>query len=178
MNKVFLSLGANLGNKAKNLSSAIELILNEIGTVEKVSGVYNSEPWGFEAEHCFYNMIVEVHTELNPQDLLRSCQNVEKTIGRIKTHDTFGYTSRVIDIDIVFYEDQIINEEHLIIPHYLMHERFFVLKPMNELAPNFVHPKLKKSIAELLKECDDHSEVNYSGDLSSLSFGSSKKLES
>ncbi len=169
MKKVFLSLGANLGNKSKNLTSAIELIGNEAGVVQKVSGVYNSEPWGFEAEHNFYNMVVEVQTELEPHDLLRSCQNVEKTIGRIKTHDTFGYTSRVIDIDIVFYEDQVVKEEHLIIPHYLMHERFFVLKPMNEIAPDFVHPVLNKTIAELIKECDDHSEVNYSGDLSSLS---------
>ena len=169
MKRVFLSLGANLGDKVKNLTTAIELIENEIGHVVKVSGAYNSEPWGFEAENDFYNMAVEVQTELQPRELLTSCQNIEKTIGRIKTHDTFGYTSRVIDIDIVFYEDQVIEEEHLIIPHNLMHKRFFVLKPMNELDAEFVHPILKKNIAELLQECDDHSEVHYSGELSSLS---------
>lgn len=168
MKKVYLSLGANLGNKVKNLSSAVELIENEVGTVAKVSGVYNSEPWGFEAENNFYNMAVEVQTELNPRELLTTCQNIEKTIGRIKTHDTFGYTSRVIDIDIIFYEDQVVKEEHLVIPHYLMHKRFFVLKPINEIAPDFIHPVLKKSIAELLEECDDHSDVSCSGDLSSL----------
>jgi 2-amino-4-hydroxy-6-hydroxymethyldihydropteridine diphosphokinase len=157
MKKVFLGLGTNMGNRAENLSKAVKSIEIEIGRVLKASSVYETEPWGFHSEEQFLNMVVGVETELTPSALMTKILFIETLLGRERGKKQ--YVSRVIDIDILLYEDQIIQEKNLIIPHPLMHERRFVLEPLFEIETDLVHPVFGKSIKELLNVCNDKSET-------------------
>lgn len=157
MHKVFLGLGTNMGNREANLKEAIAQINRSIGEILNVSSVFETEPWGFEAELNFFNMSVEVETSHTPSGVLGAILMIETQLGRIRTETQ--YSSRVIDIDILFYDDLIMNEITLKIPHPLLHKRKFVLVPLNEIAPDFIHPVLKKSINSLLNSCEDQSEV-------------------
>jgi len=149
MNKVYLALGTNLENKPLNLLRAIIYISKEIGIISALSSVYESKPWGFESDNDFLNMAVCVETLLTPEEILLITQSVEKIIGRKeKTIDI--YHDRIIDIDIIAYEDLIYHSENLQLPHPLFHERKFVLEPLNEIAPDFVHPVLLKKVRELI----------------------------
>ncbi len=157
MKVVFLGIGTNLGDRESNLKEAIAGIEKHIGRVINSSSVYETEPWGFKAEQEFLNIVVKVETELIPTDLLEAILVLEKKLGRIRSENQ--YSSRVIDIDILFYENEIINSEELRVPHPLLHERKFVLVPLCEIEPELVHPVLKKSVTWLLEKCEDKSNV-------------------
>jgi 2-amino-4-hydroxy-6-hydroxymethyldihydropteridine diphosphokinase len=129
---VYLALGTNLGDKNLNLLTAITLIAGRIGVLSAISSVYETEPWGFESENTFLNMAVKVETDLLPLELLHVTQELEKKMGRTKT-STSGYQDRIIDIDIIFYDDLVYESEELTLPHPLYKERRFVVEPLKEL---------------------------------------------
>ena len=157
MTRTFLGLGSDTGDRIKNLSDALAHIEKSIGKTIRSSSVYETEPWGFESEMKFLNQVVEVETELNPSGLLGRILRIEAEMGRLR--DRTGYSSRIIDVDILFYKDEIIDYASLQIPHPRLHERKFVLVPLNEIAPDLIHPVYNKKICILLKECKDESEV-------------------
>lgn len=157
MKIVYLGIGTNLGNREANLKEAVVRIGEHIGQVVKSSSVYETEPWGFNSKDEFLNMVVKVETKLSPSGLLGRILMIESMLGRIRGEKK--YASRVIDLDILLYEDFIIDEVSLKIPHPLMHERRFVLTPLCEIAPEAVHPVFNKSIASLLESSRDNSKV-------------------
>jgi len=141
----YIGIGSNLGDKEKNIKKSIDL-LKEKCRILKVSSLYETEPVGYTNQDCFLNCVVEIDTELKPEELLKFSQSIEKILGRIKT---IKYGPRTIDLDILFYGNYIIKTKNLIIPHPRLHKRLFVLEPLNELCPELVHPVLKKSVEEL-----------------------------
>ena len=148
--------GGNLGEMKPLLHRAQEMINAEIGPVMRCSHRYKSAPWGFEAGSHFSNQVLICDTELSPQEVLAKVQAIEAALGRDRAAEAVekertgqNYSSRVIDIDILFYDDEIIAEEDLVIPHPLLHERDFVLEPLNEVASEKVHPIFGQTIAEL-----------------------------
>ena len=159
MQKVFLSLGSNLKNKLLNIKNALEQINKNIGKIVEVSKYYETEPWGFNTNDWFVNIAVEIETHYNAEILLQKLQEIEKNLGRKQKSNKSGYSSRIIDIDILFYENLIIEKDFLQIPHKHLHKRIFVLKPLNDIASEFIHPILRKSIGDLLKKCDDKTEI-------------------
>jgi 2-amino-4-hydroxy-6-hydroxymethyldihydropteridine diphosphokinase len=155
--QVFLGMGSNLGNRKKNLHTALDRIGEETGAVLISSSVYETEPWGFDTENKFLNMVIKIETKLMPSDLLEALLEIEKSMGRVR--DKKQYSSRLIDLDILFYEDLVIASNNLKIPHPHIHERKFVLMPLVEIAPDFVHPVFRKSVKVLLDTCIDDSAV-------------------
>jgi 2-amino-4-hydroxy-6-hydroxymethyldihydropteridine diphosphokinase len=155
MEEVILSLGSNMGDRAGNLRRAVALIGEGAGTVAAVSSVYETEPWGFSADTPFYNMAAIVQTTLAPPEFLAVLLAIEEKLGRVREPGAERYTSRPIDIDILFFGDQIIDTEGLTVPHPRLHERMFVLAPLNEIAPEKVHPVLNRSIRDVFKDCND-----------------------
>ena len=153
--QVVLSLGSNQGNRLENIEQCIELIHQEIGTIIKVSKLYETPSWGFESE-AFYNCALVLHTSQTPQQILEEVLLVEKKLGRIRNENA-GYQSRIIDIDVVAFDAEVINIEHLQVPHPLMQNRKFVLLPFQDLNLDWEHPILKKSISELLQVTPDDS---------------------
>lgn len=160
---IILSIGTNIGDRERNIENAI-VALGEIGKVTSVSPIYTSEPWGFESENGFYNIALILESELSPLDLLRETQRIEKKLGRT-AKTTTEYADRVIDIDIIDYDNQIIeyrvqstdNSSLLTLPHPLMHLRNFVLYPLADIAPEWVHPILKLTTLELKAKSEDKS---------------------
>jgi 2-amino-4-hydroxy-6-hydroxymethyldihydropteridine diphosphokinase len=157
MKRVYLGLGTNLGSREENLKQALAKIKEFIGIVTRISSVYETEPWGFLSEYKFLNMVIEVDTNLKPSGLLGRLLMIESLLGRLR--EGTGYKSRTIDLDILFYGNRIVNTKVLTIPHPQLHKRKFVLVPLWELAPGLSHPLLKKSISQLLSDCQDKSEV-------------------
>jgi 2-amino-4-hydroxy-6-hydroxymethyldihydropteridine diphosphokinase len=157
MNTVFLGIGTNLGNRENNLGEAVSRIGEYIGKIVASSSVYETEPWGFQSRDEFLNMVVKVETSLAPSGLSERIHMIESSLGRIKGERQ--YVSRIIDIDILLYENLVIDEPDIKIPHPLMHERKFVLVPLRELAPEIVHPVFKNTIESLLDKCMDKSKV-------------------
>ena len=146
---VYLGLGTNLGEKERNLSDAIISLSQEVGFVIRSSTFYTSKPWGFESDNDFLNAVVLVDTALTPFDVLSKTQEIEKGLGRTaKTIN--GYSDRLIDIDILLYDNLIIDQPTLKIPHPLIAERDFVIIPLSEIAPDLVHPVFGRKIAALL----------------------------
>lgn len=133
MTKTYLSLGSNLGDKRQNLKSAIEEIEKQIGHVVRQSAFIETEPWGFDSDNGFVNAAVCVETELTPLQVLHTTQGIERSLGRREKSVNGEYHDRIIDIDILLYGDEKINEPGLIIPHPLMHERDFVMIPLMEI---------------------------------------------
>jgi 2-amino-4-hydroxy-6-hydroxymethyldihydropteridine diphosphokinase len=157
MKIVFLGIGTNLGSRESNLEQAVARIEEYIGPVINSSSIYETEPWGFEAKDEFLNIVVKVETDQTPSGTLEKILMIESLMGRVRGQKR--YSSRLIDIDILLFEDLIIDKKNLKIPHPLLHQRKFVLVPLCELALEMIHPVLKKSIAELLEICVDRSEV-------------------
>ena len=155
---ILLSIGTNIGNRQQNVENAIAA-LNQIGVVRAVSPIYTSEPWGFESENGFYNIALTMESELLPLDLLRETQRIEKELGRT-AKTTAEYADRVIDIDIIAYGQTIIETTELTIPHRLMHIRNFVLYPLADIAPSWMHPMLHLTAQELKNQCPDRSIIN------------------
>lgn len=153
----YLSLGTNLGNKFENLQQAVDLVADEIGSVLKISSVYNTAAWGFESEY-FYNICIQVATSLNPEHLLETIHKIELSLGRKKTSNK-EYKARIIDIDVLLYDQEIIFSKDLIVPHKEMLNRKFVLVPLAEIAPNLIHPIEKKQIQVCLANSTDDSEI-------------------
>lgn len=158
MNKVFLGIGTNLGEREDNLRRALQMIEEKIGAIFALSQVYETEPWGFETENLFLNMAVIAETKLSPSGLLGRILMTEAVLGRLR--EGRKYCSRLIDIDILFYDDQVIDLPELKIPHPRIPDRRFTLVPLCDLFPDFVHPVLKKTLAQLLKECKDKGKIN------------------
>ena len=162
-NQIVLSLGSNIGNRLDSIESAIAIIHNEIATVVKISSIYETPAWGFESDP-FYNCTILIHTTKSAQKILSQVLKVEKQLGRIR-NDEKTYQARTIDIDIISCNEEIIETENLEIPHKQMQNRKFVLLPMNDLNLDWIHPKYKKSIAELLQNCEDESDCKVVGKL-------------
>ncbi len=158
MNKVYLSLGSNLGDKESNLIKAIENIYSQIGVISAVSSIYESDAWGFESQNSFYNIALLVETKLNITDLLISCQSIEKQLGR-KNKTKNSYSDRILDIDILYFNNQITNFDNLHVPHPRIYERQFVLQPMREIAADFIDPIKKESISEMQEKCMDSNKI-------------------
>lgn len=157
MNKAYLSLGSNRGNRGANLEKAKELLSEWAGDVLTISPVYETPPWQMTDKTNFYNQVVLLSTALPATELIDTVILIETMLGRRRTGKK--YQPRIIDIDILFFNDEIIHTEVLTVPHPLIQERKFVLQPLAEIAPDFIHPELKKSIARLLDECADKSET-------------------
>ncbi|MDD3077479.1 MAG: 2-amino-4-hydroxy-6-hydroxymethyldihydropteridine diphosphokinase [Paludibacter sp.] len=143
MTKVYLGLGTNLGKKKQNLIRAISLLEKQAGRIISVSDFIESAPWGFESGNYFINAVIEIETNLLPLDLLKSSQSIEKQLGRT-AKSTNGYADRIIDIDILLYGDKVIDLPELKIPHPLIAERDFVLKPLLQIAPGILNPATGK----------------------------------
>lgn len=146
--QVYIALGSNLGNKRRNLVTAAALLAERAGEVGAISSFYETEPWGFESEHSFLNAALMLETTLAPLDLLRLTQEVERELGRMAKTDSV-YHDRLIDIDLLLYGEEVIDQPGLQIPHPLMHRRAFVMTPMAEIAPAVVHPVLGKTMKAL-----------------------------
>ena len=152
MNKVFLQLGSNIEPRKIFLSDAINLIKSTIGKISKMSKVYESTPWGVDNQMNYLNQIIVIDSLFNENELLDKILEIEKNMGRIRIEK---WGERIIDIDILFYNNEIIETANLCIPHKHLHRRKFVLKPLNEVASDFIHPKYRLTISELLEKCED-----------------------
>jgi 2-amino-4-hydroxy-6-hydroxymethyldihydropteridine diphosphokinase len=168
MSKVFLSLGTNLGDRIEILKRSHELINKRIGSIVSASSVYQTEPWGFHSEMLFLNQVIIILTHKLPTEVLRETQTIENELGRIRTSKF--YEPRFIDIDILFYDDLIINETDLQIPHPHLHERKFILSPLIDMAPEYVHPVLKINLQNLALNCRDSHFVEIYKDQIDLTF--------
>ena len=152
---VYLSLGSNLGDRVGYLQQATSLLnASEKINVIATSSFYESEPWLMNSENWFVNAVIQISTTLTPEELLNECQRIENQLGR-KRIVTGVYTDRTLDIDILFYDDLIINTERLTIPHRNFCKRAFVLVPMLEIAQDFIHPVYKKTVMELYEELEN-----------------------
>jgi len=155
MNTITILIGGNIGNTQQYINDAEKLLIDQIGPIHKSSSLFESEPWGFDSEQWFLNKVIQVvDCELLATQVLEVCQSIEKKLGRTQKK-TSGYESRPIDIDILFFNDEIINLPQLIVPHPKLHLRRFTLLPLQEVMNDYIHPVLCKSINELVKECDD-----------------------
>ena len=155
MSIVYLGLGTNLGDRKQNISKAIEAISLKM-SISKQSSLYETTAWGYTDQPDFLNQVIQVETNLSPLRLLNFLKKTEVELGRV---ENFRYGPRLIDIDILFYDDLIKTTSRLQIPHPRIQERAFVLVPLNEIAPGYVHPVLKKTIAELLAELPNKTGV-------------------
>ncbi|MES2567583.1 MAG: 2-amino-4-hydroxy-6-hydroxymethyldihydropteridine diphosphokinase [Bacteroidota bacterium] len=158
MNEAYLCLGGNIGDREKALKLALLKISELAGKIETKSGIYETEAWGVENQQAYLNQCVKIQTDLPAQALLKTLLKIEKSLGRERNFD-HTYEPRTLDIDILFYNDMISEQSHLVIPHPRLHLRKFVLIPLNEIASNHLHPLLNKTIFSLLKECEDTSDV-------------------
>ena len=156
MFSTYILLGSNLGDSKKYISNAIVAIAKKIGLVQAKSALYQTAAWGKLDQPEFINQVIEVKTKLSPQLLLKYILEIEKMLGRERLEK---WGSRTIDIDILFYDDQIIKELDLIIPHPFLQVRRFTLMPLSEIAPELIHPILLKNISQLLNELDDDLSV-------------------
>lgn len=153
----YLSLGTNQGNKLENLQKAVNTIAEEIGAIVSIASIYKTPSWGFNG-NTFYNTCIKVSTYLPPEKLITKILAIENELGRIRTESN-EYTDRIIDIDILLFDDEIIFSKELIVPHPRMLERKFALAPLTDIASVIIHPITKKKIIACLAECNDDSEL-------------------
>ena len=152
MNKLFLITGGNIGDRKGNLEAAAALIQKQIGKIIRLSAMYETEAWGITNQPAFYNQVLEIDTLLSAPEVLHLILKIEEEMGRKRT---IKNAARIIDIDILFFNNEIINEHNLIIPHPEIANRRFVLLPLLELDPTKLHPSLHKTVQELLAETKD-----------------------
>jgi 2-amino-4-hydroxy-6-hydroxymethyldihydropteridine diphosphokinase len=157
MNEVYLGIGGNLGDRLQNIEFAINLISERIAIPEKISSVYMSEPWGFQHAKYFTNAVVMIKTNKSADEIFGITTCIELEMKRVRNKS--GYQGRTMDIDILFFGNEIIENEKLTVPHPKISERLFVLLPMCEIAPKFIHPQYKKDMQQLLQECGDTGKI-------------------
>lgn len=155
MAQLYIGLGSNIGDRKKNITNATIILGAVMGDIRVLSSLYETEPWGYDSPNTFMNAVLLLETDIEPQKCLEMVQAIEREMGRVHTKE--GYEDRIIDIDILFYDNQIIESEHLTVPHPLITQRDFVLRPMAEIAPDFTHPVLGKTISFLLEQLDNKS---------------------
>ena len=179
MNSAYISLGSNLGNREENLQKSIALLEALAGEVMATSSLYETEPWKMDDATSFINQVILLNTTLSADKLMDVLLETENKMGRVRanqslrqaqtdlpqTHkgalnNTANYESRIIDLDILFYNDEVISAEKLTIPHPALHQRKFVLEPLAEINPDLIHPIINKAISALLLECEDTYEVS------------------
>ena len=156
MNIVYLQLGSNLGQREQIISDAVQEIAKDVGDVNACSQIYESTPWRVDGQKSYLNQIIKVKTLFSAEDLLVAILKIENDLGRVRIEK---WGERLIDIDIIFFNNEIIETVDLCIPHKHMHERNFVLVPLNEIAPFLIHPKYNKTVAELFDESNDTEKV-------------------
>ena len=157
MYKVLLGIGGNIGNKQLNFTKVAHLVTERLGEIVKSSSIYETPPWGFVSEDHFWNQVLLIVTELQPEKLLEEIQEIEDEFGRKRIIGK--YTSREMDVDILYFENIYIETEKLIIPHPRIPNRKFVLVPLVEIAPDFKHPLLRLTNLQLLENCKDESVI-------------------
>lgn len=158
---VYIALGSNKGDRLKHLQDAIDLIFKTIGKINIIARVYNTPAMGFEdasTTEDFLNTCVFIETQYSAKEVMRKLLSIETKLGRTR-HSGAGYESRTIDLDVIFYDDNIITSELISTPHPQLHKRKFVLQPLNDIASKVVHPELEKSVLELLEACEDDSRI-------------------
>ncbi len=163
--RTYLLLGSNMGERRMNLIAAQNHIAQKIGHIKAFSAFYETEPWGVEGQDDYINQALEVETGLSPELLLQKLKEIEKQIGRVERGK---WASRIIDIDILFFDDLVLNNGKLHIPHKMIEKRNFVIIPLNEIAPGFVHPVSKKTISELVASSKDTLRVTKDIEMKSL----------
>lgn len=163
MHKVYLGIGGNIGNKQIIFKEVYQIIDNELGSINKTSSIYETPPWGFQSNDLFWNSVIEISSPLTPELLLSKIQLIEKGFGR--KPGTERYSSRKIDIDILYIDDTFIETEILIVPHPRIHQRKFVLVPLAEIAPDLRHTLLRLTSLEMLENCKDESVIKKLGEL-------------
>lgn len=156
MKKIYLLLGSNIGNRFKNIEKAKELVESKIGKISKKSKIYETEPWGEKEQDNFLNQAIEVDSKLKPKALMKQIGEIEQFIGR---EETYKWGPREIDIDVLFYGDEMISEVDITIPHAFIHERLFTLIPLKDICPNKLHPIFGATVTELIDMCEDNCEV-------------------
>ncbi len=156
-NIIYLSLGSNLGNKLQNLEAAQKLIGIQLGSIGSVSQVYESNSWGYFSENTFYNCCLSVTTTMDPGSLMEGIWSIERILGRVR--EGRGYADRLIDIDLLLYGNEVVDDPGLNVPHPKMEERRFVLEPLVEIAADMVHPLNGLTIREMLEKCQDPGKI-------------------
>jgi 2-amino-4-hydroxy-6-hydroxymethyldihydropteridine diphosphokinase len=156
MNGIYLIIGGNIGNRIVNLEQCRFELEKSVGKLLATSSIYETAAWGKEDEMPYLNQVLEIETQMNPAALMQTCIDIELRLGRTRNQK---WEARVIDIDILFYHQEIIELPNLSIPHPHLHKRKFVLIPMHELAPDFIHPIFHRNIHDLLTDCEDPLEV-------------------
>ena len=159
MNKTVILLGGNVGNTELVFQEANVHIDQDLGRIVKESSVYRTDAWGVEDQPAYLNQVIVVETNLSPQEVLAGCLSIEKKLGRDREEEK-RWHSRILDLDVLFYENEIINTEDLIVPHPRISERNFVLVPLSEIMPEYLHPVHNKTIREILKESSDKLRVS------------------
>jgi 2-amino-4-hydroxy-6-hydroxymethyldihydropteridine diphosphokinase len=158
MNTAYILLGGNIGNRLEQLRNAKNQIAEAGCIIDAHSAIYETAAWGFKEQPSFYNCVLKIQTKLSANELLITLLGIEKLLGRNRNKNE-RWQQRIIDIDILLFNNDIIETENLVIPHPQLHNRKFTLLPLSALAANYVHPVLKKTIAELLLNCSDELEV-------------------
>jgi 2-amino-4-hydroxy-6-hydroxymethyldihydropteridine diphosphokinase len=157
MNRIFLSLGSNLGDRGQNLKNGIGLLEQLAGKPGAISSIYETEPWGCDSDLNFFNQVIELFTPLGPLPLLETIHEIESKCGRVRSAPR--YAPRTLDVDILLYGNSILDFPELIVPHPNLQERQFVLVPLTEIAPHVIHPVLNKDMEQLLRACVDDKKI-------------------
>ncbi len=157
MNRVYLILGGNMGKRDEVMFHAMRKIDRQIGRIVLQSSIYETAAWGYENQAAFYNCVLALDTEKSASEVLEKVLSIENQIGRVRSEAK--WQERLIDIDILFFNEEVIEESNLKIPHPLLHKRKFTLVPLLEIAPTFKHPILQKTVKELLQNCEDNLET-------------------
>lgn len=151
-NRAVISLGSNLGNRMSNLHTAVQLIKTTVGDVTAISSVYETDAWGITDQNSFFNQVLICNTPCSPHELLKSLLSIEKQMGRVRK---IKWGPRLIDLDVLFYNQVLINEPGLHIPHPQIQNRRFILEPLVEIDPNMIHPESNLTAEQLLLACED-----------------------